>query len=66
MAKAPPPPKTGRQARLAEELRRNLKKRKAQDRARSAGEPGNTPEAVSEASPSPEGPTGRTIPNGKA
>ena len=49
-----PPPKSGRQAdrrkaRLAEQLRANLQKRKAQVRSRRAGEPDQREEGLSSA-----------------
>ncbi len=66
MTKPPKPASPDRRARLAEELRRNLKKRKVQDRARSAGDAGNGAEADGEDSRSPDAAPDRTIPNRKA
>ena len=43
------PPKADRKVRLAEELRANLQKRKAQARARRAGEADSRPEGIAAA-----------------
>jgi hypothetical protein len=45
--KAGSPPKDERKARLAEQLRANLQKRKAQARARRSGEADSRPEGIS-------------------
>ena len=47
------PPKDERKARLAEQLRANLQKRKAQARARRSGEADSRPEGISAAGKPP-------------